>query len=47
MSDEEVIVHTLNSLRDKYKERMVAMRAQDSSFEELYDKLIDHKTYLK
>lgn len=49
LSDEEIIVHTLNGLGNEYKELTVTIRAWDSlmSFEELYDKLIDYKTYLK
>ena len=49
LSDEEVLIHTLNGLGGEYKELAVALRARDSpiSFEELYDKLIDYETYLK
>lgn len=49
LSDEEVIVHTLNGLGDDYKELTVAIRAYDSSmsFEELYNKLTDFEIYLK
>ncbi|CAL9074921.1 unnamed protein product, partial [Musa textilis] len=49
LSEEEVLVHTLNGLGDEYKELAAAIRARDSpiSFEELYDKLTDYETYLK
>ena len=49
VSDEEVIVHTLNGLEDEYKELTIAIRARDSSmsFEELYGKLTDFEIYLK
>lgn len=37
MSNEEVIIHTFNILRDKYKELVIAIRACDSliSFEKI------------
>ena len=49
LSDEEVIVHTLNNLGDDYKELAVEVRAHDllMSFEELYEKLISYESYLK
>ncbi|RWV78234.1 hypothetical protein GW17_00060827 [Ensete ventricosum] len=49
LSDDEIVVHTLNGLGAEYKEFTVAIRARDSllSFEELYDKLTDYETYLK
>lgn len=39
---EKVIIHTLNSLGNKYKKLTTIIRARDSSmsFEELYDKLM-------
>ena len=49
LSDEEVLIHTLNGLGGEYKKLIATLRARDSpiSFEELYDKLIDYETYLK
>lgn len=49
LGNEEVIVHTLNDIRDKYKELATIIRALDSLmvFEELYNKLIDYEIYLK
>lgn len=49
LSDEEIIVYTLNSLENEYNELMAAIRVYDSplSFEELSSKLIDNKMYLK
>ncbi|RWW67963.1 hypothetical protein BHE74_00024549 [Ensete ventricosum] len=49
LSDDEVIVHTLNGLGAEYKELAAAIRAHDSSlsFEEPHDKLTDYEIYLK
>lgn len=49
LSDKEVIVHILNSLGDEYKKLTIIIWARESpiSFDELYDKLIDHEIYLK
>ncbi|RZS02506.1 hypothetical protein BHM03_00032577 [Ensete ventricosum] len=49
LSDDEIVIHTLNRLGAEYKELTAAIRARDSSlsFEELYDKLTDYETYLK
>ncbi|RWV87971.1 hypothetical protein GW17_00049986 [Ensete ventricosum] len=49
LSDDEVIVHTLNGLGAVYKELTTIIQACDSSlsFEELYDELTDYKMYLK
>ena len=45
MSDEEIISHTLNGLQDEFKELTAAVRVHDSttSFEDLYDKLLDEE----
>ncbi|RWW64580.1 hypothetical protein BHE74_00028187 [Ensete ventricosum] len=49
LSDDEIVVHTLNGLGVEYKELAATIRARDSSlsFEEMYDKLTDYETYLK
>lgn len=49
LSDKEVIIHTLNDLRDKYQKLIVAISVHDSHilFKKLYHKLFVHKTYLK
>ncbi|RRT61315.1 hypothetical protein B296_00029542 [Ensete ventricosum] len=49
LSDDEIVVHTLNGLGVEYKELVAAIRARDPSlsFEELYDKLTDYETHLK
>ncbi|RWV78157.1 hypothetical protein GW17_00060919, partial [Ensete ventricosum] len=49
LTDEEVLVHTLNGLSPEFKELAAALRARDSPvcFEELYDKLTDYEAYLK
>ncbi|RWW47555.1 hypothetical protein BHE74_00046428, partial [Ensete ventricosum] len=49
LSDDEVIVHTLNGLRVEHKELPTAIWAHDLSlsFEEFYDKLTDYEAYLK
>lgn len=45
----KIIIRTLNSLEDEYKKLTIVIRTHDSlmSFEELYDKLINHETYLR
>ncbi|RZS13205.1 hypothetical protein BHM03_00044752 [Ensete ventricosum] len=49
LSDDKVIIHTLNSLGAEYKELASVIWACDSplSLKELYDKLIDYEMYLK
>ncbi|KAK0593671.1 hypothetical protein LWI29_001354 [Acer saccharum] len=49
VDDGAAVIHTLNGLGPAYLSLASAIRARDSpiSFEELYDKLIDHETFLK
>ena len=49
LSNEEVLVHILNGIGDKYKELTTTIRAHDSpiSFKELYNKLTNYEMYLK
>lgn len=47
--DDDLTIHVLNGLKYEYKEIVSAVRARESliTFEKLYDKLMDHETYLK
>ena len=49
ISNEELIVKILSGLGSEFREILVAIRARDSSisYEELYDKLLGHKLFLK
>ncbi|KAK0590492.1 hypothetical protein LWI29_027891 [Acer saccharum] len=49
VDDGTIVVHTLNGLGSAYMPLASAIRAQDIpiSFEELYDKLLDHEAYLR
>ncbi|RRT49323.1 hypothetical protein B296_00052488, partial [Ensete ventricosum] len=49
LTDEEVLVHTLNGLSVEFKELAATLQAHDSpiSFEELYNKLTYYEAYLK
>ncbi|KAL5775875.1 hypothetical protein ACOSP7_013432 [Xanthoceras sorbifolium] len=44
-----LVLHTLNGLDSEFKELFAAVRARDTviNFDELYDKLIEYKSYLK
>ena len=48
-SNEELIVKILSGLGLEFRKISVAIRARDSSisYEELYDKLLDHELFLK
>lgn len=49
LSDDDLTIHVLNGLKSKYKEIISSVRVRESpiTFEELYDKLVDHKIDLK
>lgn len=49
LSDDDLTIHVLNRLKSKYKEIISSVRARECpiTFEELYDKLVDHKIDLK
>ncbi|KAK0599267.1 hypothetical protein LWI29_003766 [Acer saccharum] len=49
VDDGAAVIHTLNGLGPTYLPLASAIRARDSpiSFEELYDKLLDHEAFLK
>ena len=49
LSDDDLTIHVLNGLKSKYKEIISSVHARESpiTFEELYDKLVDHKIDLK
>ncbi|KAK3197986.1 hypothetical protein Dsin_021401 [Dipteronia sinensis] len=49
VDDGSVVIHTLNGLSSAYMPLASAIRARDTpiSFEELYDKLLDHEAYLR
>ncbi|KAL5820073.1 hypothetical protein ACOSQ3_024039 [Xanthoceras sorbifolium] len=49
VDDGALVIHTLNGLSSAYMPLASAVRARDTpiSFEELYDKLLDHEAYLR
>ncbi|KAK1548933.1 hypothetical protein Q3G72_011402 [Acer saccharum] len=49
VDDGAIVIHTLNGLGSAYMPLASAIRARDTpiSFEELYDKLLDHEAYLR
>lgn len=49
LSDDDLTIHVLNGLKFEYKEIVSSVRACESpiTFEELYDKLVDHEIDLK
>ena len=49
VDDGAVVIHTLNGLGTAYMPLASAIRARDTpiSFEELYDKLLDHEAFLR
>ena len=49
LSDDDLTIFALNGLGSGFKEISTAIRARDTpvSFEELRDKLVEHKTFLK
>ncbi|KAL2474233.1 Uncharacterized protein Adt_34969 [Abeliophyllum distichum] len=48
-SDEDLLIYCTRGLGPAYKEIIAALHSKDDSvlFEELYDKLIDHETYVR
>ncbi|XP_070677804.1 uncharacterized protein [Malus domestica] len=49
LSDDDVVLHVLNGVGPAFKEIVAVVRASDTSisFENLYDKLIEHETFLQ
>lgn len=49
LDEDDLIIHILNRLGFNFKEFLATIRARETliTFEKLYDKLIDYKTFLK